>query len=169
MKTGRTNLRSLCVVEDFHFESLKNNINALSLVMGKNTGMVSFKFNPERTKEVISEIESTWKEIASNQPFQYSFMDDDFATLYAQEQNTGELLAIFTGLAILIACLGLFALSAFTTEQRTKEIGIRKGTGSNCFQHRFAAIKGIQPPCRNCICHFVTDRVVRHFFVVTKL
>ncbi len=119
------------VVGDFHFESLKNNISALSLIVGKNNGMISFKFNPEHTKDVISNIESTWKKIASGQPFQYSFMDDDFATLYVQEQNTGKILATFTGLAILIACLGLFALSAFTIEQRTKEIGIRKALGAS--------------------------------------
>ena len=119
------------IVKDFHFESLKNNIDALCFIMGSNTGMVSFKFNPTYTKEVIVNIESEWKEIASNQPFQYSFMDDEFATMYAQEQNTGKLLATFTGLAILIACLGLFALSAFATEQRTKEIGIRKALGAS--------------------------------------
>ena len=119
------------IVKDFHFESLKNNIDALCFIMGSNTGMVSFKFNPTYTKEVIVNIESAWKEIASNQPFQYSFMDDEFATMYAQEQNTGKLLATFTGLAILIACLGLFALSAFATEQRTKEIGIRKALGAS--------------------------------------
>ncbi len=119
------------VVENFHFESLKENISALCLIMGRSTGMISFKFNPAHTNDVITNIETTWKEIASNQPFQYSFMDDDFAKLYAQEQNTGNILAVFTGLAILIACLGLFALSAFTTEQRTKEIGIRKALGAS--------------------------------------
>lgn len=119
------------VVKDFHFESLKNNIDALCFIIGRNAGMVSFKFDPPHTKEVIKNIESAWKEIASDQPFQYSFMDDEFATMYAQEQNTGKLLATFTGLAILIACLGLFALSAFTTEQRTKEIGIRKTLGAS--------------------------------------
>jgi putative ABC transport system permease protein len=119
------------VVEDFHFESLKNNIDALCFIMGRNAGMISFKFNPTHTQDVIKTVESTWKNIASNQPFQYSFMDDDFARMYSQEQNTAELLTIFTGLAILIACLGLFALSAFTTEQRTKEIGIRKVLGAS--------------------------------------
>jgi putative ABC transport system permease protein len=65
------------------------------------------------------------------QPFQYSFLDEDFDRMYASEQRLGKIFTVFAGLAILIACLGLFALTAFTAEQRTKEIGIRKVLGAS--------------------------------------
>lgn len=68
--------------------------------------------------------------MAPAQPFEYTFLDDEFTSMYASEQRLGKIFAIFAGLAIIIACLGLFALSAFTAEQRTKEIGIRKVLGA---------------------------------------
>ena len=69
--------------------------------------------------------------MAPGQPFQYSLLDEDFARMYASEQKLGKIFALFAGLAIIIACLGLFALTAFTAEQRTKEIGIRKVLGAS--------------------------------------
>ena len=69
--------------------------------------------------------------MAPGQPFQYSFLDEDFGKMYAAEQRLGKIFALFAGLAIIIACLGLFALTAFTAEQRTKEIGIRKVLGAS--------------------------------------
>lgn len=118
------------VVEDFHFESLKQNITPLALFLQPSTGLVSFRFEPGNTKEVISSIEKAWKTIAPGMPFSYSFLDQDFGKMYAAEQQLGKLFVIFAGLAIVIACLGLFALTSFTAEQRTKEIGIRKVLGA---------------------------------------
>jgi putative ABC transport system permease protein len=80
---------------------------------------------------VIQSVEKTWKALAPGQPFQYSFLDEDFGKMYASEQRLGKIFALFAGLAIIIACLGLFALTAFTAEQRTKEIGIRKVLGAS--------------------------------------
>ena len=79
----------------------------------------------------ITAIEATWKRLAPGQPFQYSFLDESFGRMYASEQRLGKIFKGFAGLAIVIACLGLFALTAFTAEQRTKEIGIRKVLGAS--------------------------------------
>ena len=119
------------VVEDFHFESLKQNISPLALFLGKSDGIVSFRFEAKNSQDVIQAVEKTWKALAPGQPFQYSFLDEDFGRMYASEQKLGKIFALFAGLAIVIACLGLFALTAFTAEQRTKEIGIRKVLGAS--------------------------------------
>ena len=81
--------------------------------------------------EAISAVEETWKKLAPNQPFSYTFLDQDYARLYHREQQMSHVFQIFSGLAIVIACLGLFGLAAFTTQQRTKEIGIRKILGAS--------------------------------------
>ncbi|MGC3948259.1 MAG: ABC transporter permease [Chryseolinea sp.] len=119
------------VVEDFHFESLKQNITPLAFFLDRSTGMIAFRFDARDTKQVISGIESVWKNIAPDQPFQYSFLDEDFGRMYSSEQRLGKIFVIFAVLAIMIACLGLFALTSFTAEQRTKEIGIRKVLGAS--------------------------------------
>lgn len=119
------------VVEDFHFESLKQNITPLGLFLGKSPGYASFTFQAKDTKEVIEVLEQSWKKLAPGQPFQYSFLDESFGRMYASERRLGKIFAGFAGLAIVIASLGLFALTAFTAEQRTKEIGIRKVLGAS--------------------------------------
>ncbi len=118
------------VVEDFHFESFKQTIAPLGFFLSPSNANVSFRFEATNTQEVIKTIEKSWKELAPGQPFKYSFLNDDFGRMYSSEQRLGKMFAIFGGLAILIACLGLFGLSAFTAEQRTKEIGIRKVLGA---------------------------------------
>ena len=119
------------IVEDFHFESLKQNITPLALFLDKSIGLVSFRFQAKDAQEVIATIEKNWKALAPGMPFSYSFLDEDFGRMYAAEQRLGKIFFIFAGLAIIIACLGLFALTAFTAEQRTKEIGIRKVLGAS--------------------------------------
>jgi putative ABC transport system permease protein len=119
------------VVEDFHFESLRQNITPLAFFLSKSTGLVSFRLQAKDTKDVIASIEKSWKSLAPGMPFSYSFLDEDFDKMYAAEQRLGKIFFIFAGLAIIIACLGLFGLTAFTAEQRTKEIGIRKVLGAS--------------------------------------
>jgi putative ABC transport system permease protein len=119
------------VVDDFHFSSMREGISALGLFLGPSDGSVCFRFKPENTAEVIQSIEKVWKQMAPTQPFQYSFLDEDFESMYQSEEKLGNIFGIFSGLAIIIACLGLFALTAFTAEQRTKEIGIRKVLGAS--------------------------------------
>ncbi len=122
----------LGVIEDFHFESLKESISPVLLIINENpNGPISFRFKSADTKEVIAMVESKWNEMAPGQPFSYAFLDDRFGNMYASEIRLGKVFAIFAGFAILIACLGLFALTAFTAEQRTKEIGIRKVLGAS--------------------------------------
>ncbi len=119
------------VLEDFHFESLKQNITPLCLFLRRSRGLVSFRFEAKNTQDIIQRVEKTWKSFAPGQPFEYSFLDEDFGRMYSNEQRLGKIFGIFAGLAIIIACLGLFALTSFTSEQRTKEIGIRKVLGAS--------------------------------------
>jgi putative ABC transport system permease protein len=126
-----SNLTIIGVVDDFHFSSMKENISSLGFLLGKSDGSVIFRFQPDKTTEVVQSIEAIWKQLAPGQPFQYSFLDEDFAKMYDAEQRLGTIFSLFAGLAIIIACLGLFALTSFTAEQRTKEIGIRKVLGAS--------------------------------------
>jgi len=85
----------------------------------------------DSAESAIKDASQLWKEYASGDPFEYSFLDQNFDQLFREEQRLGSLFTLFTVLAILIACLGLFALAAFSAEQRTKEIGIRKAMGAS--------------------------------------
>ncbi|HEY5825482.1 MAG TPA: ABC transporter permease [Cyclobacteriaceae bacterium] len=119
------------IVDDFNFESLKQTITPLAFFLRKSTGLVSFRFEASNTQDVINSIEKTWKTMAPGLPFSYSFLDEDFGKMYSAEQRLGKIFIVFAALAIIIACLGLFALTSFTAEQRTKEIGIRKVLGAS--------------------------------------
>ncbi|MBS1979108.1 MAG: ABC transporter permease [Bacteroidetes bacterium] len=119
------------VMDDFHFSSMKEAITPLGLILDKQDGAVAFKINGSNIQELITSIEKIWKTIAPGQPFMYSFLDEDFNKMYANEQRLGRIFTVFAGLAIIIACLGLFALTAYTAERRTKEIGIRKVMGAS--------------------------------------
>jgi putative ABC transport system permease protein len=119
------------VMENFHFLSLRESITALGLFLKESDNALIFRFIPDHAQETIASLEKIWKDQAPGQPFQYSFLDEDFGRMYAAEQKLGKIFAPFAGLAIVIAYLGLFALTAFTAEQRTKEIGIRKVLGAS--------------------------------------
>ncbi len=119
------------VVQDFHFESMKDAIEPLALFLRPSTGSIALRFEASHTTDVIDLAEKTWKKMAPGTEFIYSFLDEDFERMYAAEYRLGKIFATFSGLAILIACLGLFGLTAFTAEQRTKEIGIRKVLGAS--------------------------------------
>ncbi|MCE2431471.1 MAG: ABC transporter permease [Candidatus Latescibacteria bacterium] len=120
------------VVSDFHIGSLKQEIEPLVLPYLYRLPMyLAIRLHPDNVAEAIAAVEETWKKLAPNQPFSYTFLDQDYARLYNREQQMSHVFQIFSGLAILIACLGLFGLAAFTTQQRTKEIGIRKILGAS--------------------------------------
>jgi putative ABC transport system permease protein len=121
----------LGVVKNFHFESLRRNIGALAMTLDANSGAASFRLRSENLPALVKQIEAKWKQVAPGQPFSYAFMADQFNAVYRAEQRIGTIALIFAGLAILIACLGLFGLAAFTAEQRTKEIGVRKVLGAS--------------------------------------
>ncbi len=119
------------VVENFHFVTMRENIAPLGIFLGNTDGFVSFRFRTGNPQQVIRAVEKVWKTLAPGQPFQYSFLDEDFGKMYGSEQRLGNIFTVFATLAITIACLGLFALTAFTAEQRSKEIGIRKVLGAS--------------------------------------
>lgn len=120
------------VVKDFHFATLHEKI--APLVVFLDTSMIRnvfVKLDPGRISNAIAGIGMVWKERVAHRPFDYHFLDEDFEKLYQTEQKTGKLFTTFSGLAIFLACLGLFALAAFTTAQRNREIGIRKVLGAS--------------------------------------
>jgi putative ABC transport system permease protein len=89
------------------------------------------RIGPENIPEALARIEETWRTFSGSQPFEYSFLDEDFDNLYRSDLRMGQIFSIFAALAIFIACMGLVGLISFTAEQRTKEIGIRKVLGAS--------------------------------------
>lgn len=122
------------VAENFHFESLKKEIGALSLNIGRSTGNMALKLNAGDFSKTVAEIEEVWRKIVPEQPFAYNFMEDSFNSTYQAEQRLGRIFIVFTLLSIFIACLGLFGLAAFNAEKRKKEIGVRKVLGASVGQ-----------------------------------
>jgi putative ABC transport system permease protein len=120
------------VVEDFHFESLKENIGNLCLRLGNSSpGITVLKINTANMPQTIEAVTKVWKEISPSQAIRYTFLDESFARMYDDVQRQGRIFTSFAVFAILIACLGLFALATYMAEQRTKEIGIRKVLGAS--------------------------------------
>ena len=119
------------IVRNFHYESLRDNIGALSLELDANSGGATFRLSGANMPALVGQIEARWKQVAPGQPFGYAFLEDSFDQMYRAEQRIGTIALTFACLAILIACLGLFGLTAFTAEQRTKEIGVRKVLGAS--------------------------------------
>ncbi len=133
---GESTYTIVGVVRDFHIASLHHPITGVALLGPdpRNTNrpnlLVSARVETDNLPQTLAEIEATWQEFAPEQPFVYTFLDQDFAAMYQSEQATGRLVAVFAFLALLIACIGLFGLAAFTAERRTKEIGVRKVLGA---------------------------------------
>jgi putative ABC transport system permease protein len=122
------------VINNFHFESLHQKIVPLVLLIPKspnNYGRISIKVAGAGATSALAHIEKTWKNFLPSTPYQYNFLDENFAQLYKAEERQKTLFTTFAFIAIFIACLGLFGLSAFAISQRVKEIGIRKVLGAN--------------------------------------
>lgn len=122
------------VMKDFNQKSLYNEISPLILIYNASSNMVQLKLNSANIPNTIASIEKTWKNAFPDIPFQYTFLDQDFDSQYAADQKRGKIFTIFSVLTIMITCLGLLGLIAFTTEQRQKEISIRKVLGANIGQ-----------------------------------
>jgi putative ABC transport system permease protein len=122
--------RIIGVIKDFNFNSLKDNISPVVMMYGNDQGALSLKVNTANITALMALVKDKWKAIAPNREFSYSFMDEDFDATYRAEQRVGTIAIVFTTLAIIIACLGLFGLAAYAAEQRSKEIGIRKVLGA---------------------------------------
>lgn len=122
------------VCNDFHFESLHSRINPYVMRFKEddnNWGFISVKFNTDASAAAINQIEESWKRLAANNPLRYFFMNDDFSHMYKAERQNSKLSVVFAILGIFIAALGLFGLTSFTVEQRTKEVGVRKALGAS--------------------------------------
>jgi putative ABC transport system permease protein len=133
--SGKVNyLPVIGVVKNFNFESLRNPIGPYIFKFQNDNmlwGYITVRLSPQNYSRTISAIEDKWKEYVSNNPLQYYFVDADFEQMYVQEKQNAQMAVIFSILAIFIASLGLFGLTSFTVEQRTKEIGVRKAMGSS--------------------------------------
>ena len=148
--------RVIGVVKDFHFLSLHNPVEPLVMYrLAIDTANIPVQQRPniqvyfilniagEGISQTLSLLEDTFAQFDAKHPFKFEFLDDSLNRLYASEQRLMKLTGIFAGVCIFISCLGLFALAAFTTEQRTKEIGIRKVLGSSTWQIILLLSKGI--------------------------
>jgi putative ABC transport system permease protein len=118
------------VMEDFHFETLKKHIEPLCVVIGRSSNVMLVKVDSKNSQNVIESIAGLWKKFSPHQAIRYTFLDQRYAAMYEEVHRTQQIFTGFAALAILLACLGLFALSAFLAEQRSKEISIRLVLGA---------------------------------------
>jgi putative ABC transport system permease protein len=120
------------VVKDFNFSSLHDPVGPLVMFLSRDfSRYFMLRINGNDVQGTIARLEAVWKQRIADRPFNYHFLDDDYNKLYLAEQRTSELFSITAALAIILACLGLFGLAAFSTVQRIKEIGIRRVLGAN--------------------------------------
>ncbi|MGB3780033.1 MAG: ABC transporter permease [Tunicatimonas sp.] len=120
------------VVKDFNYESLHHPIEPMAFFFGdKVKSYVTMRLAPGNAPAAVQAVEKAWKAAAPGAPFEYSFLDEDYDKLFRAEQRLGKVFTVFTALAMIIACLGLLGLAAFSAERRTKEIGVRKVMGAS--------------------------------------
>jgi putative ABC transport system permease protein len=131
IKYGNTVGNVIGVIKDFHFESLHQPVIPMIFLMDNYINYLSIKIDGHNVQSSIATIQDTWQKYLPNTPFDFTFLDKRFDQLYRSEQQQGTLFTIFACIAIFIACLGLFGLSAFTITQRVKEIGVRKVLGAS--------------------------------------
>jgi putative ABC transport system permease protein len=121
------------VVEDFHFDSLRDHIGPLAMFLGQGRGssLITFRIDARNIPGTIDLIRQKWQAFLLGQPFEYYFLGEVFDRQYRDEQRLGQIFGTFAVLSIFVGCLGLFGLAAFISQQRTKEIGIRKTLGAS--------------------------------------
>ena len=127
---GRRDGQIIGVTKDYHFESLHQRMSALAMVLDNRYNWLSVSLTGRNVPAAVAAVEGVWKKHFPDRPYDYQFLNTRFDRLYAREQTQQRLFGVFAGVAILISCLGLFGLSMFMAEQRTKEIGIRKVLGA---------------------------------------
>jgi putative ABC transport system permease protein len=118
------------VVKNFNFNTLRQVVTPMMLYLGWDQGRISLRFHGGNAHQLAGGIEKLWRTMAPSQPFSYTFMDEEFNNQYLDERRMGSIALSFSILAIFIGCLGLFGLTAYAAEQRTREIGIRKVLGA---------------------------------------
>ena len=134
VRSGQHEFKVIGVVGDFNYASVKQKIAPMMMMLGGNYGGLIIKIKTKNVKGFLSDLKRQWDTFNPSGPLEYNFLDEQFAALYASEQRTQRIFSAFAILAIIIAGLGLFGLSAFVMEQRTKEIGIRKVLGASVQQ-----------------------------------
>ena len=126
--------RVIGVVQDFHYKSLHEKLSTSVIQIYPQVAFkVAVKLKTTDIKNTIAFINNTWNKFSPGYPLDYQFMDDSYGKMYKSEEKLSDLLWIFTIMAIVVGCMGLFGLAAFSAEMRTKEIGIRKVLGANVF------------------------------------
>jgi putative ABC transport system permease protein len=128
---GGEHLTIVGVVDNFYYESVKQQVNPLLLVLGSSNSIISVKVNAANIKTALAAISGVWKKFLPNQTMRYNFLDQSYASMYADVQRMEYIFTGFSLLAVIVACLGLFALAAFMGEQRSKEVSIRKVLGAS--------------------------------------
>jgi putative ABC transport system permease protein len=131
ISSGQHEFHVVGVVRDFHYTSARQKIAPLMMMLGHNFGTILVKVHTADLHGFLDDIKQKWAASGAPIPLDYYFLDDHFATLYQAEEKTGELFFLIAGVAISIACLGLIGLVAFTTQQRAKEMSIRKVLGAS--------------------------------------
>lgn len=129
--SGQHEYSIIGVVKDFHYASVKEKITPMVMLLGGNNGSIIAKVKTSAINGLLADVKNKWNALNPGGPFSYSFIDEKFASVYAAEEKTGKIFTLFAAISIIIASLGLFGLSAFSTEQRTKEIGVRKVLGAS--------------------------------------
>jgi len=119
------------VAKDYHYASLKENIEPLLLFKSDFLSWFLVRINTDSYQTLLADLKNRWTSTISNEPFTYSFVDQEIENLYEEERRLGKISTVFTILAILISCLGLFGLVSYVAEQKKKEIGIRKVLGAS--------------------------------------
>lgn len=131
VRSGQQKLKVIGVMNDFNYASAKQKIAPLMMLLGNNYGGLIIKIKTTDVTNFLNDLKAKWNSFNPQGPLSYTFLDEKFAALYASELRTQQIFSAFAMLAIIIATLGLFGLSAFVIEQRTKEIGIRKVLGAS--------------------------------------
>jgi putative ABC transport system permease protein len=119
------------VVKDFHFQSMHSEILPILIFCRPENHYIQIRMRAHAIPETIAYVRKTFEAFREGHPFDYSFLDENFTQMYDSERKSGQILASLSGLAIFLACLGIFGLASFTAERRTKEIGIRRVLGAS--------------------------------------
>jgi len=166
-------LQVIGVVKNFNHESLRNPIQPYIFCFKGDDylwGYLTVRLSAKNYQDAIGGIEDVWKEFTGNSPLQYYFLDEDFENMYIQEKQNAKMAVIFSVLAIFIAALGLFGLTSFTLEQRTKEIGVRKAMGSSVagiyivISREIIILVSLSALVAWPVIYFVADRWLENFY-----
>jgi putative ABC transport system permease protein len=166
--------RVIGVVKDFHNQSLRHPVDAVVLFNWTKTTL-AVRIRPQNIPVTLKFLEEAWRQFIPHRPFEFGFLDQEVDGAYRAEEHMGQAYGILAGLAILVACLGLFGLSAFTAEQRTKEIGIRKVLGASIssivllFSRDFVKLVLIANMVAWPVAYYIMNRWLQNFAYRTDL